>query len=241
MTETTMRQPQARRDASGEPDASPGRRERNKSEKLARIVAAARTLFHKRGFAATTTQEIANLADIGSGTLFLYAKSKEDLLILVFKDEILEVVDRAYASCPKTASMLDQLMYVLNAFIAYHKQDLTLASALIKEITLVSNPERRADVNAMMDRIYRRLGALVERAQRTGVVRDDVDPLVAARNLFAIYYMGLLGWLGGYTSYAEFRATLPLTLEIQLGGLTAVRVPKRNGAKPRTPRRSGRS
>jgi AcrR family transcriptional regulator len=241
MTETTMRHPQARGDAAGGPDASPGRRERNKREKLARIVAAARTLFHKQGFAATTTQEIAYLADIGSGTLFLYAKSKEDLLILVFKDEILEIVDRAYASCPKTASVIDQVMHILNAFIAYHKQDLALASALIKEITLVTNAERRVDVNVLMNRIYGRLGAIVERAQRVGSVRADVDPQAAARNLFATYYMGLLGWLGGYASYAEFRTTLEPVLKLQMHGLAATRTTKRRAAKPRAPRGATRS
>jgi AcrR family transcriptional regulator len=241
MTEKAMRPLQARRDAADDPDVSPGRRERNKREKLTRIVAAARTLFHKQGFAATTTQEIAHLADIGSGTLFLYAKSKEDLLILVFKDEILEVVDRAYASSPKTASVVDQVLHIFNAFIAYHKQDLALASALIKEITLVTNAERRVDVNVLMNRIYGRLGAIVERAQRLGAVRGGVDPQAAARNLFATYYMGLLGWLGGYTSYAEFRATLPQMLGLQLEGLSAARTTKRRGAKAHAARGISRS
>ena len=61
--------------------AEPGRRERNKQEKRARIIAAAKALFGSKGFADTTTQEIAEKADIGTGTLFLYAKSKEELLV----------------------------------------------------------------------------------------------------------------------------------------------------------------
>lgn len=76
---------------------APGRRERNKLEKQARIVWAARQLFHRQGFAETTTQQIAVEADIGTGTLFLYAKCKEDLLIMVFKDEMLETVREIFA------------------------------------------------------------------------------------------------------------------------------------------------
>lgn len=159
----------------------------------------------------------------------------------MFKDEILEIVDRAYASCPKTASVIDQVMHILNAFIAYHRQDLALASALIKEITLVTNAERRVDVTALMNRIYGRLSAIVERAQRVGSVRVDVDPQAAARNLFATYYMGLLGWLGGYASYAEFRATLEPMLKLQVHGLAATRTMKRRAAKPRAPRGAARS
>ncbi|MFM9442154.1 TetR/AcrR family transcriptional regulator [Streptomyces acidiscabies] len=55
---------------------SVGRRERNKQEKLDRIVAAARELFAERGVDEVTTQQIADKADIGTGTLFLYAKTK---------------------------------------------------------------------------------------------------------------------------------------------------------------------
>lgn len=61
----------------------PGRRERNKQEKLRRITDAASRLFAERGVDEVTTQEIADAADIGTGTLFLYARSKGELLLLV--------------------------------------------------------------------------------------------------------------------------------------------------------------
>ena len=60
-----------------------GRRERNKQAKLERITAAARELFAEHGVDDVTTQQIAEKADIGTGTLFLYAKTKGELLLLV--------------------------------------------------------------------------------------------------------------------------------------------------------------
>lgn len=65
-------------------DARPvGRRERNKQEKLERITAAARELFVLYGVDDVTTQQIADRADVATGTLFLYAKTKSELLLLV--------------------------------------------------------------------------------------------------------------------------------------------------------------
>jgi AcrR family transcriptional regulator len=57
-----------------------GRRERNKQQKLDRITAAASELFAEYGVEEVTTQQIADKADIGTGTLFLYAKTKGELL-----------------------------------------------------------------------------------------------------------------------------------------------------------------
>src|SRR5471030_1303782 len=80
--------------------AALGRREQNKLEKRGRIIAAARELFTHKGFEATTSQEIADAAGVAGGTIFTYAKTKDDLLILVFHDEMLAVVERAYAAAP---------------------------------------------------------------------------------------------------------------------------------------------
>ena len=63
--------------------AAPGRRERNKQEKLERIIAAAGRLFAERGVDDVTTQEVADAADIGAGTLFFYARTKGELLLMV--------------------------------------------------------------------------------------------------------------------------------------------------------------
>jgi TetR/AcrR family transcriptional regulator len=60
-----------------------GRRERNKEEKRERIVAAASQLFSNQSLDEVTTQQIANAAGIGEGTLFLYAKNKGELLLMV--------------------------------------------------------------------------------------------------------------------------------------------------------------
>lgn len=75
-------------------DSEPGRRERNKQLKQARIFQAARELFDRRGYAAATTQEIADLADVASGTLFRYATTKAELLLMVYNEEYRAAIER---------------------------------------------------------------------------------------------------------------------------------------------------
>ena len=102
--------------------ADENRTARKKREKRARIMRAARQLFERKGFDATTMREIAADADIGHGTLFLYARSKEDLLVVMFRDEVVRAVDEAIATVPPHRPVLDQLLHVLGALLSHHER-----------------------------------------------------------------------------------------------------------------------
>lgn len=195
----------------------PGRRERNKQEKLARIVSAARTLFQQQGFADTTTQQIAEAADIGAGTLFLYARSKEDLLALVFRDEMMETARSAFARVDETAPLLDQLMQVFSSMADYHERDLAIARILLKEIMFPDAIGRLTDIAELLDVIFAGCAALIEQARRTGQLGPGADSLLIAENLFGNYYLGLLGRLSGRTSNRQFLKRLRQLVAITLG------------------------
>jgi len=59
--------------------ATIGVRERNKAERRRRIKEAALAAFTEKGYDRATTREIAKLAGVAQGTLFLYARDKRDL------------------------------------------------------------------------------------------------------------------------------------------------------------------
>ena len=199
--------------------AALGRREQNKLEKRGRIISAARALFRHKGFEATTAQEIADAAGVASGTVFTYAKTKDDLLIMVFHDEILEVVERAYDAALREQELLDQVVAFFETLVAYHERDLPLARLLMRQLGYVSSADQREMVVDLMTVLLRRLAQLVERAKR----RDEValaSPLMeSARSLFAIYYYHLGMMLNGYTERAQFDRALRGGLGLLLTGL----------------------
>ena len=211
-----------------------GRRERNKQEKLDRILAAARDLFAAKGFAETTTQEIAEQADIGTGTLFLYAKTKEDLLIMVFKDEMIETSRTAFRKVSPATPLVDQLMQVFGAMVAYHNRDVPLARALIREITILSGPERREDVRSLMRIIYSGIGDLIAGARDRERLRSDIDPMLAGESLFGIYYLGLIGWLSGQNTKQAFLKRLRTKFNLAIDGLRLA-APETGGGSKRRP------
>src|SRR5258707_14465073 len=72
-----------------------------RTDKRERILAAAERVFARRGFFAARVSEIAKDAGVADGTIYLYFKSKDDLLISLFENRMRQVNDelRAAVDC----------------------------------------------------------------------------------------------------------------------------------------------
>ncbi len=195
------------------------RRDQNKLEKRGRIIAAARAFFAQKGFDAATTQEIADAAGVSVGTVFLYAKAKDDLLILVFREEMTAVIENAYRAANQHKGLLDQLIAFFDTQAAYHERDLPLARALMRKLGYVDSVEQRTAVTELMSSNYAKLAILVDRAKLAGEVRADTPLLLAARSIFACYYLQLGGLLSGYIDRERFDRFLRDHFTLLLKGL----------------------
>jgi len=169
------------------------RAERSKREKRERIVQAARQLFLSKGFHATTTSEIAELADVAKGTLFFHAKSKEALLVLMFQEEVGRSIERAFSRVPK-AALIDQLTHVFDIMLKENQRSLGLARIFAKELAFVHGENRGID--AVMATIFAKLDRLIAGAKERAELPGDIDTALLAHNLFALYFTFMLRWLG---------------------------------------------
>ena len=194
------------------------RREQNKLDKRNRIIAAARALFAHKGFDATTTQEIAAAAEIAIGTLFLYAKTKDDLLIQVFHDEMLEVIERAYEGALKRKQLLERLIAFFETLVIYHERDLHLARVLLRQLGYVQSDEQRDAVADLMRVLLRRLAMLIELSKERGEI-DNSTPLIGgAHAVFGLYYYRLGMFTNGYINREQFNRDLRSQLALLLAG-----------------------
>ncbi|OZC63837.1 TetR family transcriptional regulator [Rhodococcus sp. 06-462-5] len=116
------------------------RRERNKQDKLARITAAASELFLERGVDEVTTQQIAEKADIGTGTLFLYAKTKGELLLLVQNSTYGEALERGRAAVPAIEDTLDAVMAIVRPVVECNRKQVDNGRTYLREIVF-GDPE----------------------------------------------------------------------------------------------------
>lgn len=178
-----------------------GRRERNKQDKRQRILHAAKELFQSGGYEKTRMQQIAGQAGVAAGTLFLYAKSKEDLLLLVFIEEMTRVLEESFASVDRSAPAELQVTSLFQGFIEYHAADPAIARVLVRELSFVTNRARIREVNRLVSRILQCLRQLIAAA-------GPLDRELLASLMFSFYYQQLQAWLVGYITREVFENRL---------------------------------
>lgn len=151
-----------------------GRRERAKQDKRRRIMDAGRALFAERGVGGVTTQQIADRADVAIGTLYLYASTKAELLILVQNQKFATAIDdgltAAYTAARAGAPTLGTVLGLVEPVVACIREQPENGRTYLHELVFgdPSEPHRRQGL-ALSRRLEEGL---------TGILADDanIDP-----------------------------------------------------------------
>ena len=93
--------------------ASPGKRAQNKERTKKDILRAALELFSKKGFFRTTTKQISGRAGIAEGTLFNYFKTKEDLALYFFEQEVAGLIEWYHNQAKLQKSSLAEKLFAV--------------------------------------------------------------------------------------------------------------------------------
>jgi AcrR family transcriptional regulator len=143
-------------------------------DKRQRILETARKRFRYYGVKKTTMQEIARDASVAVGTLYLYFKDKDDLLVACTEEYVAQHRRQAEAILASDAPAADKLRrYVLDRFRAAEatRTGYGHAAELTREVLRV-RPDRRLDEGRMMAEYFVRILRL---GVETGELHTD-DP-----------------------------------------------------------------
>lgn len=194
------------------------RRTQKRLDKRERIRTSALELFSRDGFEATTTKAVAKHAGIAAGTLFLYADDKTDLLFLVLHERLQRVTDERLGSLPK-ASLRDQLLYVFRGLFEMYAEHPGVAAAFVRALPGAQGRNAQA-INALTFAFLHRISELVREAQQRGEVDSRVQPMLAAQNIFVLYFGALLAWINRMTTLEQaLDPLLSSALDLQFRGL----------------------
>ncbi len=194
-------------------------RSRNKIEKWHRIQAAAAQLFAERGFEKTTVRGIAQLAEVSTGTVLLYGKTKHALLFRLFAERVGPGFEQAMASAPD-APWVDRVSHLFDALIVAYRSDLRLAKTIIKELPFLEGEPGTAH-SQMFGQLMTFLVESTARAQGRGELLANVAPEVIAQHTFSLYYGALIALVTGLAPEEAVSPMLRQSLQLQVRGLGA--------------------
>jgi AcrR family transcriptional regulator len=173
-----------------------GRRERNKLAKLERIVAAASELFAEHGVDDVTTQQIADKADIGSGTLFLYAKTKGELLLLVQNARYAEALSRGRDAAASTDGPVDAVMAIVRPVVECNRVQVDNGRTYLREMAFGDPAEpHHADALAIVAQTEAAIASVIE--------RNEDESLTLARVVSAIMFLSMAASVNAFLSVEE--------------------------------------
>lgn len=110
------------------------RRDQNKLEKLERITQAARDLFSEKGISEVTTSEVATRAKVAAGTLFLYAKTKGELLLLAQNASYYEAHKRGVEDSAKQPGVVPSILSLLKPIIECNRAHVENGRRYLSEV-----------------------------------------------------------------------------------------------------------
>jgi AcrR family transcriptional regulator len=165
-----------------------GRRERAKQDKRERIMAAARELFAEHGVGGVTTQQVADRADVAIGTLYLYAATKAELLIMVQNQKFAAAIDTglAAASVSATGGSLEGVMALIRPVVACVREQVENGRTYLHELVFgdPAEPYRREGL-ALSNRLEDGIARVLTRHERI----DGPDATTLARVITAIIHI----------------------------------------------------
>lgn len=131
-----------------------------------RVLRAATEVFAEHG-ADASVAEIARQAGVGAGTLFRHFPTKHDLLLATLEQGF-DDIQGAVAEAEAMDDAWEGLAHVLTVFAEIQSRDRAFLESVGPELFREPSLQRR---NAER---MEHLGALIERAQAAGLVRDDL-------------------------------------------------------------------
>jgi len=145
-----------------------GRRERNKQEKLERITQAASHLFAQHGVDEVTTQQVAEAADVGAGTLFLYARTKGELLLLAQNAAYERALEEGIRASGGLDDALEAVVAVLAPIVRCNRAQVENGRTYLREMAFGDAREpHHAEALAIVARTEEAVAGIVERLTST--------------------------------------------------------------------------
>lgn len=167
--------------------------------KRERIIAAAGRFFGEKGYHNTTTAEIAEAAGVAAGTIYIYFRSKEELLVAVFEEFLgihMERLREGVAGEHEPRAKIRKLLTLGLRLMEENPDSARIFLSQLRQSTTMIKMVAKRSSRAYKDIIEE----VLEEGVRRGVCRK-INVRAVASMLFGAYQTTVLDWVADDCSY----------------------------------------
>ncbi len=180
-----------------------------KNDKYNRILDAAVKVFAEQDFYKSTISQIAKEAGVADGTIYLYFRNKDDILIQFFRHKTKQVFERFRAAVNEGDRAIDKLRNLLHRHLAEFQQDRNLAVVYQTETHRI-NRLAEAPIKEMSKMYLDLVTEIIEQGQEEGTVRKDLYSGLVKRFIIGAVDEVINTWLHSNSGYDLASMTDPL-------------------------------
>jgi AcrR family transcriptional regulator len=158
------------------------------SGRMEEILACAANLFYKKGYHATTIEDLANEVGMLKGSLYYYIKSKEDLLYQLLLDVIVAGQNRVSNKISGIADPLEQLVVGLEEHIEYIIENQVRVGLFLHEFDVFAG-RRRGRIEEEMTKYQKLFVDIMLNGQQQGKF-VDLNPWLMVDG-----FLGMCNWI----------------------------------------------
>ena len=158
------------------------------------ILRAAIDVFAERGYFNAQVADVARAAGVAAGTVYLYFRSKDDLLASIFERTMRESFAEGRAALAGVSDPCERLRRFARLHLERLGRDRNLAIVFQVELRQSVKFMERLSSTLLRDYLGQLRAAIVD-GQRSGVFRDDINATVAAKALFGAIDEMATNWI----------------------------------------------
>ena len=194
------------------------RREKN-NEKYQAILRAAIKVFASRGFFQSKVADVAQAAGVADGTVYLYFKSKDDLLISIFNETMDDVIAKSRGELQKIEDPVERLRKIASLHLAWLGQDRQLAVVFQVELRQ-STKFMEAFSTTRLAEYFELIREVIVDGQAKGIFRKEVQPQVATKVFFGALDEMVTNWILSRRRYS-LEADADIVVDLFINGARA--------------------
>ncbi|MCC2928194.1 fatty acid metabolism transcriptional regulator FadR [Bacillus sp. LBG-1-113] len=190
---------------------------KQKRPKYMQIIDAAVEVIAENGYHQSQVSKIAKQAGVADGTIYLYFKNKEDILISLFKEKMGQFIERMEEDIKEKATAKEKLALVISKHFSLLAGDHNLAIVTQLELRQ-SNLELRQKINEILKGYLNILDSILKEGIKSGELKEGLDVRLARQMIFGTIDETVTTWVMNDQKY-DLAALSDSVLELLVSGI----------------------